>query len=111
MVDPLLFLFDAVDVEQTAPDLPPHGVGYALVDAPSYLCIDTGLVKISNLSTFHCIEAVTITLQPFIGIAHLVGFFTFKEEPKWNFVRLCMCYYYISLHNNREIYVQNASTS
>ena len=35
----------------------------------------------------------------------------FKEEPKWNFVRLCMCYYYISLHNNREIYVQNASTS
>ena len=34
-----------------------------------------------------------------------------KEEPKWNFVRLCMCYYYISLHNNREIYVQNASTS
>ena len=36
---------------------------------------------------------------------------TFKEEPKWNFVRLCMCYYYISLHNNREIYVQNASTS
>ena len=36
---------------------------------------------------------------------------SFKEEPKWNFVRLCMCYYYISLHNNREIYVQNASTS
>ena len=36
---------------------------------------------------------------------------TFKEEPKWSRVRLCMCYYYISLHNNREIYVQNASTS
>ena len=34
-----------------------------------------------------------------------------KEEPKWSLVRLCMCHYYISIHNNREIYVQNASTS
>ena len=42
----------------------------------------------------------------------LKGFVSYvKEEPKWSLVRLCMCYYYISIHNNREIYVQNASTS
>ena len=40
-----------------------------------------------------------------------ISFRIVKEEPKWSLVRLCMCYYYISIHNNREIYVQNASTS
>ena len=28
----------------------------------------------------------------------------FKEEPKLSLSHLCMCYYYISLHNNHEIY-------
>ena len=32
----------------------------------------------------------------------------FKEEMKLSLAHLCMCYYYISIHNNREIYVQNA---
>ena len=34
-----------------------------------------------------------------------------NEEPKLSLAHLCMCYYYISLHNNREIYVPSASTS
>ncbi len=34
-----------------------------------------------------------------------------KEEPKLSLAHLCTCYYYISLHNNRETYVQSASTS
>ena len=29
-------------------------------------------------------------------------------EPKLSLVQLCMYYYYINLHNNREIYVQSA---
>ena len=32
----------------------------------------------------------------------------FKEEMKLNLAHLCMCYYYLSIHNNREIYVQSA---
>ena len=31
-----------------------------------------------------------------------------KEEPKRSLAHLCMCYYYISLHNNLEIYAQSA---
>ena len=34
-----------------------------------------------------------------------------KEEPKLSIVYLCTCYSYISLHNNRETYVQSVSTS
>ena len=31
-----------------------------------------------------------------------------KEEAKRSLAHLCMCYYYISLHNNIEIYAQSA---
>ena len=31
-----------------------------------------------------------------------------KVEPKRSLAHLCTCYYYISLHNNTEIYAQRA---
>ena len=36
------------------------------------------------------------------------GLMQFKEEMKQRLAHLGVCYYYISIHNNREIYVQSA---
>ena len=44
----------------------------------------------------------------FIAINIIVIQQKLKAEPKRSLAHLCMCYYYISLHNNLEIYAQSA---
>ena len=55
-----------------------------------------------------------IKLWPITSVVSSFGFSRcdtircLKEEMKLSLAHVCMCYYYISIHNNREIYVQSA---
>ena len=67
-----------------------------------------GASKFSNQLAPRATASTSLMSRPAGSMPHRG---VLKEKPKLSLVYLCMYYYYISLHNNREIYVQSASTS